>query len=776
MPEVDPLVLELRADVRSFSNDLNQAQRVSEMRLSAIEARSVKMGEGVRAGFGIAKTAAIGFIASVGIGALTGAIKEGLQYASTLGETAQQLGVTTRALQEYRYAGSQAGLATEETDQALSQLTRRIGEAASGTKAQSEAFEKLGVSVKTAEGGILDAGDAIPLIADALQKIESPAERAAILMDLFGRSGQKLEPLLAGGAAGVNQLRDAANKLGIVLSDSQINKADETADKLDALKQVLSAKISGAVSDNADAILILADALVTLVGNIGSAVTATNKLYNSLKRDFSSGNLFGADFVEGIVGPRNTGAPLSRDARRGRAEVAAQRRRGFNESYFGNQPQSLLLRNNFSAQSNPIEDFRNSLNAPQTAALSLGPTQDQANSISLSLNESQRELLSVFLNLSDVAADLVDTVEARVANEKVQIEADKIQAIDRINASTALTDAQKQLAAAGLEAVAQGRIELADAKLAADIAARKREADNELADIAEQEKNLAVENLKVAYDSATSQSSRREIALKIIDAEIDYLKSIQQSVIDSKTVTDAQRQIAELKIQQLDAERAGRVNQSNQNNAGALDQYLAEINSINFGDQAEAFGVDAIKELNAGLSEAIVNGGNLGDVLEDTGKRFIKQLLDIAFQLLVIKPLLQALGESGAGGGGSSGGGGFKIDPSSLLSLFGAPKASGGPVTAGKLFRVNETQQEFFQPAQNGKIITMGQMQNKLAQGGSNGGGGVSIIRVQLSGDMEAKMVETARGVSVEVTRQFAPSIVNAGAAKALRDSARGRI
>lgn len=217
------------------------------------------------------------------VGAMFGAIaidqivdltRRGLEYASSLGEVASQLGVTTKALQEYRYAASQAGIEQGEMDQALSQLTRRLGDAASGAKEPAKALEKLGVSVRDANGHVREAGDVIPLIADGLQKIQSPAERAAILVDLFGKSGQKLAPLLEGGAAGVNNLRNAAHELGIVLSDEQIQKADETADKLSAMKQVLEAKIAGAVADNTDSILALADALVKLVDAAGKAAKA----------------------------------------------------------------------------------------------------------------------------------------------------------------------------------------------------------------------------------------------------------------------------------------------------------------------------------------------------------------------------------------------------------------------------------------------------------------------------------------------------------------------
>lgn len=203
--------------------------------------------------------------------------KAGLEYASALGETAQQLGVTTNALQEYRYAATQVGLSSEEMDQALGQLTRRIGEAAQGTKAQAEAFKKLGISVKDTKGHVIDTGAAIPMIAEALRTVQSPAERAAILMDLFGKAGQKLEPLLADGAKGVNNLRDAAHSLGIVLTPQQIKKADDAADKFSKLKAVLDARISTVVADNADSIIEMVDALERMAA-------AAFKVYKEMKR------------------------------------------------------------------------------------------------------------------------------------------------------------------------------------------------------------------------------------------------------------------------------------------------------------------------------------------------------------------------------------------------------------------------------------------------------------------------------------------------------------
>lgn len=216
--------------------------------------------------------------AAVAGGAFVAGLKQatmaGLDYAANLGEQAAAAGTTTKALQEYRYLATGVGLSAEEMDAAIGRLTRTMGDAAQGGKAQIAVFEKLGIAYRDSNGNVRDAAEVIPDVAEALKKIPDPAQRAAILVDLFGKSGQKLAPLMESGAAGINELRDASNKLGAVLSEEQIQKADETADKLSALNQVMQVQFAGIVANNADAIMVMANALGALANFAGKAASA----------------------------------------------------------------------------------------------------------------------------------------------------------------------------------------------------------------------------------------------------------------------------------------------------------------------------------------------------------------------------------------------------------------------------------------------------------------------------------------------------------------------
>ena len=272
MTQVGSLTVDLIAQTASFNANITKAANNLNSQSAKMNRSLAQIQGGINKTVNAGKALAGAFV----IGAVVAAGKRALDYASSLGEVSQQLGVTTRDLQTYRYAASQVGIAQEEMDKGLAKLTQSLGKARVGADAPAKAFGALskiiGVDIV---GTAKTAGDALPLMAEALSKIKDPAQRAAIEVALLGKTGQKLDTLLAGGRAQLDNLANAAKRLGIVLSDEQIRKADDAADKLSALKQVLEARIAGVVADNATGILNLANAVGTLAGAV-SRFMSTN--------------------------------------------------------------------------------------------------------------------------------------------------------------------------------------------------------------------------------------------------------------------------------------------------------------------------------------------------------------------------------------------------------------------------------------------------------------------------------------------------------------------
>ena len=103
------------------------------------------------------------------------------------------------------------------------------------------------------------------------------------------------------------------------------------------------------------------------------------------------------------------------------------------------------------------------------------------------------------------------------------------------------------------------------------------------------------------------------------------------------------------------------------------------------------------------LSRAIVSG-KLG--FEDLKRIALSVMADIARAAI-------ANGLSSLGGGGSGGGGLLSLGASVVSALFGAQgRATGGPVSAGRAYRVGERGPEWFVPTASGRVETGGAVRN----------------------------------------------------------------
>lgn len=750
MSNIDPVILQLQADVQSYNANVAQAHRLTEQKLGAIEAKGAAMGQKLKQSFSLASAAAVAFAGSVVVDRVMQAVTAGLDYASSLGEVAQQLGISTDALQEYRYAASQAGLTQDEMDQSLVQLTRRIGDAANGSKAQADAFQRLGISVKDANGNMLDASTAIPMIADALQRIESPAARAAILMDLFGKSGQKLEPLLSGGSKAVNDLRDAAHKLGIVLSEDQIQRADDTADKLAAIKQVLSARIAGVVSDNAGAIITLANAFASLVDWASKAANA----YRRFKLE--QGLRLAENTANGWLSSDEDKAKANRDAAMYREELAKMDREG--RPMWARGP--ISLRDTPQASRAPVVAASPSAGASSAA----GSGGAVAGASGPSAAEIQSRLDSQLASYAQQALSAMESV-AKSAGERAELELrslelSRVRAVQEVKADEDYSSAQKERLIQQIDASADAERERIEFRKKADL-------EREAADLAAAENRAQNDALRDQYDLADSQAERKRIALEMVNLELRYQQSLLDAILASETASDADKRRAQIALDGLNASANARRAGASRANETPGEAYLRDLRkspeAIN--ESLDQIRIDGLESLNDGIVDAITGTKSLGDAFKNVANQIVADLIRIAVQQAIIKPLASALFGGGGGGGGFFG------------SLFG--RASGGYVAPGQMVRVNEAASpgrvEAFMSRDGGTIVPLGQM-NAMASAGQQGASGSATVRLELSGDIDARIQQVSGPVAVEIVKASAPAIVRSATENTMRQAGRPRI
>lgn len=200
--------------------------------LKRAAARLKAFGEGVRS-VGL-RTAAIG--AAI-LAPLLGSAKVFADTGSALFDMSQRTGISVEALSELGFAAEQSGTDLETLETGIRKMQRSITDAAQGSTSAQEALSLLGLTVQQLSG--LSPEDQFKLIADRIAQIKDPTVRAAAAMELFGRSGTNLIPLLSGGAKGIEGLQEQARRLGLTMSTEDARAAEEFGDVLDALTKVV---------------------------------------------------------------------------------------------------------------------------------------------------------------------------------------------------------------------------------------------------------------------------------------------------------------------------------------------------------------------------------------------------------------------------------------------------------------------------------------------------------------------------------------------------------
>jgi len=179
-------------------------------------------------------------MAGIGVAAVTSLLGAARMFATVgddLEEMSQRTGVSVEALSELGFAAEIAGGDLETLETGIKHMQRAIVEAADGSEAAQQALAKLGLSAADLAG--LSPDEQFKRMADGIARIEDPALRVALAMQIFGRSGTKLIPLLSDGAAGIEALQEQARRLGLTISTETAHDAAELNDALDSLWRVV---------------------------------------------------------------------------------------------------------------------------------------------------------------------------------------------------------------------------------------------------------------------------------------------------------------------------------------------------------------------------------------------------------------------------------------------------------------------------------------------------------------------------------------------------------
>ena len=196
-------------------------------------------------GFDLAKTAVGAFIGlQAAQGVLTFA-RETLNAADQLDEMAERTGIAVETLSELDFAAKMNGKSLEDVQSALNRVAVKATDAATGSKTAGIAFDALGVSVKNADGSMRTSLEITEDIGQALKGIQDPTLKAALAVEIFGKQGPTLVPLIEN----MQAARDEARELGGVVGAEFAAQAAEFNDNMDRLTLMAKGFAGAILSD-----------------------------------------------------------------------------------------------------------------------------------------------------------------------------------------------------------------------------------------------------------------------------------------------------------------------------------------------------------------------------------------------------------------------------------------------------------------------------------------------------------------------------------------------
>ena len=769
-------LLRIKADVQGENNIRRLGNSLQGLQG---QAKNAAMGfnslKGAVAGFG---AAIAGSAIVAGLGAV---VKRSIDAGDELFNLQAKSGIAANALIAIGNAAKLADVDMATLGKGITKLNVNLVKAAEGNQDLARKFQALGIDIKNTEGQIIPADQALKKIADRFADMPDGAQKTAAAVALFGKAGADLIPLLNEGAASMDKFsfkigedfaarsdlfNDTITEFGIKTQGFALELTDALLPALQSILEVfgdlfdtkqdwtaLFAVIIGgfrAVAAVTYATIKLVDVLIksnvayyTAIGKAlkgdfaGAADIAKNtigELVNQAKNDFAQLQKIFTDAPSPGTGRRPRGQNLALDTSAADAKAdadakkrAAEDKRRATEAATLQDKKNALTKEGIDIATG-LQRKAEDLNA---AFKDVGatPVQQVLNETAKSLKEDERDI--------EDAIKRID--ELRIAAEKIGGKLDKSYFEPFL---TGYADAQKQL---------REKKELQGFK--------------DLLPTLDSYK----EKLEKVTSSKKELTEIEQLNLKINSDQLDKL---------AETSPALATYLAQLR------EKAVLVDQETQKQKDAAASFGVNFNESikTYYDSINNLGADvgnAVANTFKGLEDQLVNFATTGKLsFADLANSIIKDMIRIATQQAIVKPLLGVLGSIFPGAGAGAGVANGTLAPTDMFKYVNNAKgnlyaengiqafARGGIVDKPTLFPfakgtglMGEAGPEAIIPLRRGRDGNLG------VAGGGGGGSTSVVVNVDATGskvegnDQDSKQLGTllAAAVQKELVKQKRP-------------------
>lgn len=172
----------------------------------------------------------------------TGLLATAISAASTttdLGREVMKLqrytGMNAESASKLAYAAKMSGVGVDDLAVGIGKLSKTMANT-------PDKLSKFGVEAETSDGKLRGMSDVLGDVAEKFKTMGPGTESTAAALNLFGRSGANLLPFLFKGRDGIAELSDEAEKMGLVLSQDNIDAVKKNI----VAQRELTAAVNGA--------------------------------------------------------------------------------------------------------------------------------------------------------------------------------------------------------------------------------------------------------------------------------------------------------------------------------------------------------------------------------------------------------------------------------------------------------------------------------------------------------------------------------------------------
>lgn len=229
---VDRATVEIIANVASYIDGLKQAEHSTtafaaktSKEVGGLSEQFQRLAGYIAAGFAIHKIVEVG--------------KAAIDTADEISKLSQKVGISTESLSAYRHMADLSDVSNQKLQVGIVKLSKNLGEAAAGSVQQVAAFNALGISQSFLAKNSNDTDVVLKEVITRFGQYADGATKTRLAVDLFGKAGADMIPLLNGGAQGLAEATAEAKKFGLIIGAETGKAAEQFNDNLTRMHKLI---------------------------------------------------------------------------------------------------------------------------------------------------------------------------------------------------------------------------------------------------------------------------------------------------------------------------------------------------------------------------------------------------------------------------------------------------------------------------------------------------------------------------------------------------------